>query len=163
LSDTTVTLTKPLGIVGINGMWISKIAGKTYEFHHYLGNKSICNISKLLTPKPESYKIESNSSQNFCKYCIKLLKNIQKHVEINNRRKKIQSLYNKQIITPEQAIINFITSDNTDTKYSTLQEMFVENFSEFSFEDILSFMAVQNQIHLKDELVLPIIQGEILY
>ena len=60
MSNIITTITKPLGIVGINGIWVSKIAGKTYEFHHYLGNKSICGISNLLTPKPESYKIESN-------------------------------------------------------------------------------------------------------
>lgn len=149
----------------IPGLWILKkpFKNSTYEFHYYLGNKSLCNLSELLKPKPESYVIRSESFQKLCKVCQGLLKNKEMCAKIKTNKEKLLKLHHQQIISPEQAIINFITDpENIPTSYSVIKKIFEENFSGFSFENIISFMVVSDQISLQDDKVLPIVQGEIL-
>lgn len=164
-STNNQTFTKSLARVGIDGMWISKETGKNrYDFHYHRGNQSLCNQVKLLDPKPKSYKILSRYDQyNCCKACNRLLLNKEKIKQKDTLGEKISSLYDNQSITLEGIITNFITHpDNHPAKYYTVKETFEENFLEFSFEDTVSFMAVQNQISLQDDCILPVVDGEIL-
>jgi len=142
------------------GTWVSKVSGEDNESHYYLGNASICNTSQLLIPKPESYILEFYTP---CKVCLKLLKNAKKRTEIESYKKELQRLYNSQIISPENAITNFITApENIPADYTQVKRIFDENFPEFSFEDIISFMVLNEQLSLQNNKVLPIVEEEIL-
>jgi len=66
-------------------------------------------------------------------------------------------------VCPQDAIIRHITHpDNRTANYPTPEKVFTEKFPEFSFEDIISFMAAICPVSLQDDCVLPIKYGEIL-
>jgi len=163
--SSLLTSAKHLAQVDITGMWIGKklFQNSTYEFHYHLGNKSICNLSELLNPKCKSYVIRSQSSHKVCNVCQGLLKNKEMRAKIASHKEKLFNLYHQQVISPQDAIINFITApENIPTSYSRIKKIFEENFSGFSFDDVISCMAVHGTVSLQGDKVLPVVQGEIL-
>lgn len=144
--------------VGISGMWVQKeqIQNNAEKYHQYLGNKSLCNTADtlLVISESKSYIIESSAPpHHYCKPCFRLLLNEKKLAEIATLREKLLSLYSRQKVTLEQTIMNLITSDNCDTKYSEIKERFEEHFSHVPFDDVISFMIVQGQVYLSGDIV----------